>query len=80
MNRGAWRAIVHRVTKSWTRLKWLRTHRKRIALLLCQANGDTAGSCLEKLCVHLERIVRSFIVIFQRGRCQLVDILLMGGW
>ena len=25
MNRGAWRATVHGVTKSWTRLKWLNT-------------------------------------------------------
>ena len=26
MDRGTWRAIVHRVTKSQTRLKWLTTH------------------------------------------------------
>ena len=26
MDRGAWRATVHRVTKSWTRLKHLSTH------------------------------------------------------
>ena len=26
MDRGAWRATVHGVTKSWTRLKWLSTH------------------------------------------------------
>ena len=26
MDRGAWQATVHRVTKSWTRLKWLNTH------------------------------------------------------
>ena len=26
MDRGAWRATVHRVTKSWTRLKQLSTH------------------------------------------------------
>ena len=26
MNREAWWAIIHRVTKSWTRLKWLSTH------------------------------------------------------
>ena len=25
MDRGAWRDMVHRVTKSWTRLKWLST-------------------------------------------------------
>ena len=26
MDRGAWQAMVHWVTKSWTRLKWLSTH------------------------------------------------------
>ena len=26
MDRGAWRAILHRVAKSWTRLKWLSVH------------------------------------------------------
>ena len=26
MARGVWWAIVHRVTKSWTQLKWLNTH------------------------------------------------------
>ena len=31
MDRGAWRAPVHRVTKSWTRLRQLSTH----AYLLC---------------------------------------------
>ena len=26
MDRGAWWVMVHRVSKSWTRLKWLSTH------------------------------------------------------
>ena len=26
MDRGAWEAIVHRITKNWTRLKWLSMH------------------------------------------------------
>ena len=26
MGRGAWWAAIHRVTKSWTQLKWLSTH------------------------------------------------------
>ena len=26
MDRGAWRVVVHRVTKSWTQLKWLSMH------------------------------------------------------
>ena len=28
MDRGAWYAIVHRVTKSWTQLKWMSTQNK----------------------------------------------------
>ena len=32
MDRGPWWAMVHRVTKSWTRLKWLSTHKKEIEL------------------------------------------------
>ena len=45
MDRGAWRVTVHGVSQSWTRPKWLST-------LLCQAKGDTSGSCLEKLCLN----------------------------
>ena len=30
MDRGAWWAIVHRITKSWTRLKQLSTHTCRV--------------------------------------------------
>ena len=33
MDRGAWRATVHKVTQSWTRLKWLSTHTCTIQLL-----------------------------------------------
>ena len=29
MDRGAWWAIVHRVTKNWTHLKWLSTDTQR---------------------------------------------------
>ena len=32
MNRGAWRATVHRDAKSWTRLKWLSMHVHRLTL------------------------------------------------
>ena len=31
MDRGAWRALVHKVTKSWTRLKRLNVHAERWA-------------------------------------------------
>ena len=29
MDRGTWQATAHRVTKNWTRLKWLSTHTHR---------------------------------------------------
>ena len=53
MDRGAWRAAVHRVTKSQTRLLRLSTHRhsafpivlsKQQLLLLCSRNADD-NSC-----------------------------------
>ena len=52
MDRGAWRAMVHRVAKSWTRLKCLNTHththqpqaliwiRSRAGLLKCKLLGQ----------------------------------------
>ena len=33
MDRGVWQATVHRVTESWTRLKWLSTHNASIGKL-----------------------------------------------
>jgi len=36
MDRGAWRATVHRVTESWTRLKQLSAH-------ACNLNGYLPG-------------------------------------
>ena len=30
MDRGAWQATVHRVTKSWTQLKWLSAHERSL--------------------------------------------------
>ena len=35
MGRGAWWAIVHRVIKSWTCLKWLSMHSNRCVVILC---------------------------------------------
>ena len=39
MDRGAWQATVHRVTKSWTLLKRLSTHLKGINI--CDNNTAT---------------------------------------
>ena len=48
MDRGVWWAAVHRVTKSWTRLKQLSTHaRLRLTATL---NSLSAGS----FCLHLD--------------------------
>ena len=53
--------------KSWRQF-WVK--QKRIALLLCQAKGNTAGSCPEKLCVPTwEDLMRSFIAIVQGWGC-----------
>ena len=42
---------------------------KNIALLLCQAKGDTMGSCLEKLCPSLGGFDEDFIATIQRWDC-----------
>ena len=34
MDRGAWKLTVHKVTQSWTQLKWLSTHAHTINVLL----------------------------------------------
>ena len=41
MDRGAWRATVHRVAKSWIQLKWLDTHMARMHIHL-YINTNTA--------------------------------------
>ena len=38
MDRGTWWGAVHRVSKSWTRLKWLRTHAH--TFLTGEGNGN----------------------------------------
>ena len=37
MDRGAWQTMVHSVTKSWTRLKWLSTHAWQKLVQCCKA-------------------------------------------
>ena len=44
MDRGAGRAIVHRVTKSGTQLKRLRTHTHHLHGLWCEIHGDSSHS------------------------------------
>ena len=42
--------------------------------------GPQQANVLKTVCPDLERIVRRFLVMVQRGRDQLVDILLIGWW
>ena len=51
INRGAWRATVHRVTKSWTGLQRLNTH----AQVTIQRDQRFWWKCLVSLTIPLER-------------------------
>ena len=53
MDRGAWWATIHRVTKSQTQLKWLRTHGRNENLLYSTRNAtehsdDLTGKEIQK--------------------------------
>ena len=48
MNRGAWQAMVHGVTKNWTQLKWFSTHTPLFrTLLVSHLSAVKASSCLK---------------------------------
>ena len=51
---------------------------ERIALLLCQQRGPQWAKILK--IYNLEKVVKSFRVIVQRGSDQLMDIPLTGWW
>ena len=42
--------------------------------------GSQQANVLKTVCPNLEQVVRSLTVMVQRGRDQLVDILLIGWW
>ena len=44
MDRGAWRATVHKVAKSWTLMKWLSMHAQR--------TDSTVGLVWDQECQH----------------------------
>ena len=54
-DRGAWRATVHRVAKSWTQLKWLSMHLwaniisflRRVAFVACYFQGLSSMHTIE---------------------------------
>ena len=70
------------LTLNWILETELWGKEKRIALLLSQAKGPhQAPHALKTVCLHLERLVRSFIGMVQRGELdQLMDTLLIGWW
>ena len=82
MDRGAWRAKVHRVTKSWTRLKWLSVHACVISWFLLVKNLGIVflgvlllghSKVVIKVWVGAPVIWRREVVNFQihsRGYCQ----------
>ena len=82
MDRGAWRAKVHRVTKSWTRLKWLSVHACVISWFLLIKNLGIVflgvlllghSKVVIKVWVGAPVILRLEVVNFQthsRGYCQ----------
>ena len=47
MDKGAWRAIVHGVTKSWTRLKYLSTHALQVKLSETVCRTETSSQSSE---------------------------------
>ena len=56
LDRGAWRTAVHRVIKSWTRLKWLGTHTERWRCALIYAKRPSAKTrehLMKSLCNNL---------------------------
>ena len=58
MDRGVWKTIVHRVTKSLTWLKRLSMHTSTLMSGACDHHGDIVLSTLGALC-HLDRVRRS---------------------
>ena len=53
MDRGAWWAAVHGVAKSWTELKRLSTHARRIKRVEEREPGGKRGGCQDEVVPHL---------------------------
>ena len=63
MDRGAGQAIVHRVTKSGTQLKRLRTHTHHLHGLWCEIHGDSSHSSFY-IILHLSWSAFSSSLVF----------------
>ena len=57
MDRGAWRAIVHRVTQSQTQLKWLGTHIHAKATYICDVAQPPLCFLLQRMELPSIRLV-----------------------
>ena len=75
IDRGAWRATVHRVAQSWTRLKWLSTHAfiHNILVICSSSNGHrvwfqlpatTSTTVLSILCMSPVALYENFSEIW----------------
>ena len=79
MDRGAWRATVHRVTKSWTWLKWLSRYAHTLQnstttlqeIRLSNTNGVSrmgSSTLQSRFCWHLNAVA-SFIICLNSSCC-----------
>ena len=60
--------------------KSLRESRKRLLYCFGRQRGPQWPNALKTMSLTLERVVRSYIGMVQRGCDYLVDILLIGWW
>ena len=72
MDRGAWQATVHRVTKSQTRLKRLNMHASKDNRQLMFKRPELPSGCQARM------FTGSIMTKGHRVHGQLVDILLIG--
>ena len=75
MDRGAWRAIVHGVAKSWTWLKWLSTHRC-MHMCVCEYASVWGAECVS-VCVCACVFLNVCVLCEYIGVCTYVFICVM---
>ena len=76
LNRAVWEGHVH--TALFKKRQSFRWSRKESLCCFARQRGPQWANVLELVCPHLEKVVRSFMVMVQRQRGQLMDILLTG--
>ena len=48
LDRGAWRATVHRITKSWIQIRWLSTHTEQLSIRMTWRPQKTFSATKDK--------------------------------